>query len=339
MFAFRSSPHTHGRRDTGWIMRQVMLAAVPAIAIMLWQFGFGVLFNLAIAMGTALLVEGIMLRQRQRPVRFFLKDGSALLTALLLAIAIPPTAPWWLTVVGVVFAIAIAKQLYGGLGNNPFNPAMAGYVLLLISFPVQMTSWLAPIGVGELQPNLLQAAQITFSSSFNGQPIDAFTMATPLDSLRTGLINGQTTSEIITQPIFGWVGGSGWELINLALLLGGIYMLSRRVIEWRIPLAVLLGLLVPATLFYAFSPDQFASPLMHLFSGGTMLGAFFIATDPVSASTTPKGRLIFGAGVGLLIWLIRSFGQYPDAVAFAVLLMNMAAPAIDHLTRTRAYGH
>jgi electron transport complex protein RnfD len=265
-----------------------------------------------------------------------LQDGSALLTGVLLALALPPLAPWWIPVVGSLFAIVIAKQLYGGLGYNPFNPAMAGYVVLLISFPRELSLWPA---TGHVL-GLLDSLQLVFAGNLpDTLTLDAITMATPLDAVKTRLGLSETLTEIHDTAVFGSFAGAGWEWLNLWFLLGGLWLLQQKVIKWQIPAGMLAGLFLTALLFYAWNPDIYASPLFHLFSGAAMLGAFFIATDPVSASTTPRGRLYFGFGIGVLTYVIRTWGGYPDGVAFAVLLMNMAAPTIDYYTRPRVFGH
>ncbi|MEQ4530773.1 MAG: electron transport complex subunit RsxD, partial [Mixta sp.] len=238
--------------------------------------------------------------------------------------------------------------LYGGLGQNPFNPAMIGYVVLLISFPVQMTSWLPPQALQSVTPGLLDSLSMIFTHhTLAGDTmqqlqlgVDGVSQATPLDNFKTGLRAGHSADQLLAQPIYGGViAGLGWQWVNVAFLLGGLFLLATRTIRWHIPLSFLLSLALCATLGWFFSPDTLASPVIHLFSGATMLGAFFILTDPITASTTNKGRLIFGALVGLLVWLIRSFGGYPDGVAFAVLLANICVPLIDYYTQPRVYGH
>lgn len=335
-----SSPHVHGPGAVSKVMHQVSLALVPALAAYTWLFGWGVVLNVLIAAAVALVSEALVLKLRNRPVANTLADGSALVTALLLAIALPPLAPWWLTTVGVAFAIILAKQLYGGLGYNPFNPAMIGYVVLLISFPLEMTSWLAP---GELREGSLSfagAVSYVFSGSLPGTAeLDSLTMATPLDTMKTQLGMELTLDEIKASAVFGKLGGSGWEVVNGLILLGGLYLLFRRIISWHVPVAMLGSLFLAAGVFHLLNPDHYPGPLFHLFSGGAMLGAFFIATDPVSGATSDKGRLWFGAGVGILTFIIRTWGGYPDGIAFSVLLMNMAAPTIDYYTQPRVFGH
>ena len=348
VFRIASSPYTHNQRQTSRIMLLVTLATIPGIAAQLWFFGWGTLIQLILAIVSALLAEGLVLKLRKQSVSTILADNSALLTGLLLAISIPSFAPWWMVVLGTLFAVIIAKQLYGGLGHNPFNPAMIGYVVLLISFPVQMTSWLPPHDIARTVPGLLDALQVIFTGhSTTGATMDALRMgvdgisqATPLDTFKTSLHAGHSVEQIMQYPISsGVLAGAGWQWVNLGYLAGGIFLLSQNTIRWHIPVSFLLSLTLCATLGWIFAPQTFLAPQLHLLSGATMLGAFFILTDPVTASTTNKGRLIFGALAGLLVWLIRSFGGYPDGVAFAVLLANITVPLIDYYTRPRVYGH
>ena len=323
-----SSPHARGKQSTGQIMRQVMVATLPGLIALVWLFGPGPLFTVAFAIAVAIGFEAGILKLRNKPIALYLADYSAVVTALLLALALPPTAPWWLILIGVGFSIVIAKHLYGGLGMNPFNPAMVGYVVLLISFPVAMTQWLP----AHHSVSLEQAWQ----SFLGSQVLDGVTSATPLDVVRTLAGDADALSAADTHGAFGALG---WEWVNLAFLLGGLYLLARGIIKWHLPVAFLLGLACPALLAWWIDPHQYASPLFHLFSGATMLGAFFIITDPVSGATSRLGQIIFAALVGLLVWIIRSVGGYPDAVAFAVLLLNLCVPFIDYYTRTRPYGH
>ena len=339
-FPTQSSPYLPATNDVSRLMVQVMLALVPGALCLFWFFGWGVLINLAVATATAVVAEAGALKLRGRTVLPILSDGSAVLTGLLLGLALPPLAPWWIPFIGAAFAIVVAKQLYGGLGYNPFNPAMVGYVVLIISFPLQMTLWSAPHGSDGEMLSLVDTLGLVFGQlPPAGATLDAVTMATPLDSYKTQIGQNLTWSEIVSGPLFGRFAGYGWEWINFAFLLGGLWLWQRRAIRWHIPLAMLTGLFVAALLFYIADADSFASPLFHLFSGATMLGAFFIATDPVSAATTPRGRLYYGAGIGVLVYLIRTWGGYPDGVAFAVLLMNMAAPTIDYYSQPRVFGH
>lgn len=330
-----SSPHFPVAGGVAIMMQKVMLALIPGTACAVWLFGWGVLINILLAALTALAAEALVLKLRRRRVVASLLDGSALLTAVLLALALPPLTPWWIPVIGTLFAIVVAKQLYGGLGYNPFNPAMAGYVVLLISFPLELTQWTAPGNY----PGLLDTLALAFTDAARtGIDLDALSTATPMDTIKTRLGLNETLGEIHSTVLFGYVGGRAWEWVNLGFLFGGLWLLQARVIQWQIPAGMLGGLFAMAAVFYLFNPDSYTSPAFHLFSGAAMLGAFFIATDPVTASTTPRGRLIYGAGIGILTYLIRTWGGYPDGVAFAVLLMNMAAPTIDHYTRPRVFG-
>ncbi|WP_404340488.1 electron transport complex subunit RsxD [Pseudoalteromonas mariniglutinosa] len=342
-----SSPHNHSQKSLSQLMLTVIAACIPGLVAQVYFFGSGVLIQLMLALITVSVCEAAILLLRKRPIWPTLSDGSAWLTAVLLALSIPPLAPWWVIVIGCLFAIVIVKQLYGGLGFNLFNPAMAAYVLLLISFPVQMTSWL-PV-------NDLLATPISFEQQlmviFNGYSnagfsvdqlrvaIDGTTMATPLDTIKTDVAHQLTVTESFTKPVFNEWLGVGWGWVNFAFLMGGIYLLKARVINWHIPVSFIAALALCSSIGYIASPGTEAGVVFHLFSGATMLGAFFIATDPVSAATTNRGRLIYGALIGLLVYLIRTFGGYPDAIAFSVLLLNMAVPLIDYYTQPRTYGH
>lgn len=332
-----SSPFLSGTNRVTLQMLQVIVALIPAIIALVYFFGPSVLITITFAIVIALLAEALMLKLRHRPIKPFLMDGSAVVTAVLLAIALPPLAPWWITTVGILFAIIFAKHLYGGLGYNPFNPAMIAYVLLLISFPLEMTTWLPVASLSEHHLNLSTAFQIIFNGQFSGG-IDTLSGATPLDAMKTQIGLLQMPSQIIQQPLFGTFAGKGWEWVNIWLAIGGLFLLYRRVISWHIPVAMLLALTFISYVTWVLAPEITGSPLFHLLSGGTMLGAFFIATDPVTAATTIKGRLVFGAGVGLLIYIIRIWGGYPDGVAFAVLIMNMLVPLIDYYTQPKVYG-
>ena len=329
-----TSPHTHGPMSTSRVMQNVLLATVPGVIVLTHFFGFGTLVNIIWASILAIAFEALALSLRKRPLGFYLGDYSAVVTAVLLGIALPPYAPWWLIAVGIASAILMAKHLYGGLGYNPFNPAMVGYVVLLISFPVQMTSWAAPRGVGEL-PGLMEALQACFTPA----NFDAVTMATPLDVLKQN--NSLLMEDLWQQNVqFGRWAGIGWEWASLAFLAGGLWLLYQRIFTWHAPVAMLGAVALMAALFYdGGSSASGGSPLFHLLSGATMFGAFFIVTDPVSSAVSTRGRLVYGALIGLLVYLIRVYGNYPDAVAFAVLIMNFAAPFIDQYTQPRTYGH
>ena len=340
-FALKPPPHALPTTSVPVVMRHVIYALVPAMIAYVWYFGWGICVTLLFATAAAWGSEAIMLRLRGRPVRPALMDGTAAVTAVLLAFAIPPLAPWWLPVVGAVSAIVLAKHLYGGMGANLFNPAMVGYVILLISFPVEMTYWLPPRTAELGLPSIGAWDALGFALTgtlSQGLDIDAITQATPLDVVREGLGNMQTLVEVQAGPLFGGVGGRGWEWINGLIALGGLYLLFRGIIRWHIPVSMLVAMVAIAAVFHTLDASRYASASFHLFSGASLLGAFFIATDPVSAATTDRGRLIYGAGIGILTYAIRTWGGYPDGVAFAVLLMNATVPLLDRYTRPRIYG-
>ncbi len=336
-----SSPFIFASNSVTRIMIWVVLALIPGIVAQVIYFGWGVIINAAIAIASALLFETLILSLRKRPVAPSLLDGSAIVTALLLAISLPPLTPWWIPFVGTGFAIVIAKHLYGGLGYNPFNPAMIGYAMLLIAFPKQMTAWLLPVMLADHPLTFSQLLQYSLHTHLpNSLSLDAVTGASPLDLVKTQTRLGQTIPMVLEQSSnrFGSLAGIGWEWINVWFLVGGLVLMARRIISWHIPLAMLTALIVMAGIFYLIDPNLYASPLFHLMSGATMLGAFFIATDPVTAATTVKGRLVYGALIGVLLYIIRQWGGYPDAIAFAVLLINMAVPTIDYYTKPRVFG-
>ena len=338
-FVTITSPHTDRPNSVTVTMLWVIIALVPGAAAMTWYFGWGIVIHMLLASAAAVAAEALVLRLRGRPVVPAVSDLSAVVTALLLAIALPPLLPWWLTVLGIVFAIVVAKHLYGGIGYNPFNPAMIGYVLLLVSYPVEMTTWLPPIMLNQHPLDLMQTMNAIFGGTLPpGLDWDALSMATPLDEMRNQLNQNRMISEIRRSPLWGDFGGLGWEWVGNWYLLGGLILLYKRIISWHIPVAMLGSVLFMAMLFHFLDQESHPFGLFHIFSGGTLLGAFFIATDPVSAATTRKGQLIYGTCIGLITYVIRRWGGYPDAVAFAVLLMNMAAPTIDYYTQPRVFG-
>ena len=335
------SPHITVDLHVQDVMRKVLLALLPGALLAIYYFGWGVLVNILIASTVCVASEAIMLKLRHRPVKTTLLDLSALVTAVLLALALPPLAPWWLTTIASLFAIVVAKQLYGGLGFNLFNPAMVGYIVVMTSFPREMTYWTPPLGVADSWLSLGDTLRIMFSGA-DASTIDAVTMATPIDTLKTQLgleIDiDSTRGSAQYGPLFGSLSGVGWQWINLTFLAGGIWLVKQKVADWRIPTAMLLTLGFIANIMAVVDYATYSSTLFHLLSGGTMLAAFFIATDPVSASTTPRGRWIYGAGIGALTYVIRTWGGYPDGIAFAVVLMNMAAPIIDYYTKPKTFG-
>lgn len=341
-FTRAEAPYLTPTANVAGIMLQVLLALVPAAFAHVWYFGPGILFNLIVAAVFCVAGEALMMRARGRDPMLALADFSALVTAALLAFALPSLTPWWVTATGALFAVVVAKHLYGGIGFNVFNPAMAGYVVILVAFPMQMNLWVAP-SMGDIDYISLSIPQTLMYTLTGVLPdalsFDAVSRATPLDAMQSGLRSLQTYAEIRTNPMMGDFGGRGWEWISNFIAIGGFWLLLKKIIRWQIPTGVMLGLLLPAGVMYLVDPGTNASPGFHLFSGATILCAFFIATDPVSAATSPKGRFVYGLGVGLLIYAIRRWGAYADGVAFAILLMNMATPAIDYLTRPHIVGH
>lgn len=332
---FAPAPYLLKDASVSQVMTQVCIALIPGIAAYAWLVGPAILVQLVIASLAALVAEALMLRVRGKPLAMFLSDGSAVVTAWLIALTFPPLAPWWLVATGTVFAIVVAKHLYGGLGQNPFNPAMIAFAVCIVAFPALMSQWPS---VG-LQLSLIDQINVVFGWT---PRVDALSGATPLDAMKTALKLGEGSVEIESllsnQDIYGNFAGRGWEWVAGGYLLGGLWMWQRKLITWHVPASFIGAVVLISGALWLYNPAQFASPLFHLFSGGAMLGAFFIATDPVSGCTTPRGKLYFGAGAGLLAYIIRVFGGYPDGVAFAVLLMNLSAPLIDLLTQPRIFG-
>jgi electron transport complex protein RnfD len=274
----------------------------------------------------ALGFEALMLSWRRRPMRVFLGDLSAVLTAVLFALCVPPWAPWWISAVAMAAAIIFGKHIYGGLGHNVFNPAMVGYAVVLICFPRELGAWPGAEGA-----TLAQGLRGVFGMA---APWDTLAQATPLDQVRSALSQGLTLGEALVRAQAR--NGHGW--VALAFVLGGAVLLARRVIAWHVPCGVLVGVALVALPLWLIDSDRHASPWFHWGAGAAMLGAFFIATDPVTGAATPRGRWVFGLGVGAVTVLIRSFGAYPDGVAFAVLLMNGVAPLLDRTLQPRVYG-
>ncbi len=337
-----ASPHTHGNNSVGKIMLIVWLALLPASLMGIYTFGWPVFNLFLITTVTVLGAEVLALKLAAQPVRPTLMDGSALLTGWLLAMTLPPWAPWWIAVVGGLFAIVVGKQVFGGIGQNLFNPAMLGRVALLIAFPLEMTTWVTPMPItSAAAPSFIDSLVITFAGA---EQIDSITGATVLGHVKTELGLGHGVAESLSgyysssDAGLGMMRGSMGETSALLLLLGGIVLLALRIISWHIPVAMLGTLALLATIMSLLDPHHYLPASVHLLSGAAMLGAFFIATDPVGSPSSVKGQLIFGAGCGLLIYVIRTWAGFPEGVAFAVLLMNSATPLIDHYVRPRIYG-
>ncbi|AMN46296.1 electron transporter RnfG [Steroidobacter denitrificans] len=349
IFDTAAPPHVVASNSVGRVMRTVLYALVPAVLMHVACFGIGLLIQILLGTLTALACEALALKLRRRPLMPFLSDGSAVLTAVLLALCLPPLAPWWLIVTGTAFAILLVKHAYGGLGRNIFNPAMAGYAILLVSFPLQLMQWLPPQPPTQRMDHILerQATRLnlpetlkTIATGALPQRLswDTVTSPTPLTALRESLNRDMTLDEPHA-PAADPLGLDAWRWINLAVLAGGLWLLAARIIRWHIPVAMLGAIAGCASIMAALDPGSCAGPIFHLTSGASLLGAFFIATDPVSAATSNRGRLIYAAGIGVLTYVIRTWGGYPDGVAFAVLLMNLSVPLIDRLTIPRIYGH
>jgi len=332
-----SSPYVAPGNSLKRLMIQVIVALLPGTIAYAWFFGPGVIVNIGLAIIFALAFEAGVLKLRAKPILPHLTDFSAVVAAWLFALCLPMHAPWWLVAVGIGFAMIAGKHLYGGLGFNPFNPAMVGYVVLLISFPREMTTWYLPAAVSGETLSLAESIAYSLGSVDIGQ-WDALSSATPLDQVKTGVGQNIPIDEIRQAPLFGSYGGRGWEWIALWWFVGGVYLLVTKTIRWHIPLSLLSAVLSMALIFYLVDPAVYASPLFHLLSGAVVIGAFFIATDPVSAATTDLGRIYYGLMIGCLIYVIRVWGGYPDGIAFAVLLANMCVPLIDYYTQPRVYG-
>ena len=334
-----SPPHTRDGSSVAGMMFRVCLALTPALLCHIWYFGWGIVIQCLLSTAAALLCEWVVLLLRKKPISFFLTDGSVIVTAMLFSFTISPYTPWWVSCSGIFFAVVFAKHLYGGLGHNPFNPAMAGYIFVLLCFPAQLNVF-PVIGDGSHDlPRLLDCFRIIFSGVGTGAGgFDGLSGASPLNHMKSQLGLMAMVSEIRTDAMYGTVAGRGYEFVNLALFGGGIMLLFMGVIRWRIPVTVLTGIFITSTLFYFYDNDAYASPVFHLFAGGTMLAAFFIATDPVTAPATPRGSLLYGLLIGFLAYVIRAWGGYPDGFAFAVLIANSASPMLAHYTRPRILG-
>ncbi len=315
-----SSPHIHSGETTTGVMRAVLYSLLPACGVAVYYFGPSALSVLLIATLGCLASEAVCQRLMGQPVT--LGDGSAAITGVLLALNLPPSSPWWLTLLGAVIAIAIGKQVYGGLGSNPFNPALVARVVLLISFPVQMTTWSAPAPLGS--------------------GLDLVTTATPLGEWKNAvMLTGQLPAEMqgsMANYFLGNMPGCIGEVSALALLLGAAYLFYRRILTWHIPTAFVGTVVVLSGLFWLINPAKYPDPVFHLLTGGLILGAFYMATDMVTTPVSTRGMLLFGAGCGFLTVVIRLFGGYPEGVSFAILLMNAATPLIDRYARPRTFG-
>lgn len=337
-----SGPYAHGQAGVARTMVLVMVALLPATSFGVFLYGWPALSLLLTTLAAAIVFEAVCLNLAGKPVGRHLKDGSAVLTGWLLALTLPPWAPWWIGVVGAGIAIVIGKQAFGGIGQNLFNPAMVGRTALLVAFPLEMTTFVAPTPLSSANAREVFGGLAT---TFQGRlEPDAISSATPLSYLKTELGRGEsldTALSIVFEPmtaLTGFMPGSLGETSALLILLGGLFLLFKRVITWHIPASMIGALAILASVFHGVDPDRYAGPLVHLLSGATFLGAFFIATDLVTSPVTSRGQLLFGAGCGVLVFVIRTWAAYPEGVAFAVVIMNALTPLIDRYVRPRVYG-
>lgn len=331
------APYMNNRSSVSIVMLKVMIALLPGIAVYVYLYGIGIGIQLILATITAWITEYVMLKIRAYQARPFLLDGSVTVTAWLLALSFPPLAPWWMIVLATAFAVIVAKHLYGGLGHNLFNPAMVGFAVMMIAYPQEMSRYITPS-----MADLLDVKDTLHYIFLGIMPkhlsLDAMVSATPLDQMKTALLAKAILHDGAV-PLFVLKGAAGMEWVAIAYLLGGLFLLQQRLIPWQIPLGVIMGVSVLAIPLHFYAPMKYASIFVHLLSGGTLLCAFFIATDPVTAPATVWGRGIFAFAVGALTYVIRVFGGFPDGIAFAVLMMNMAVPLIDQYTRPAVFGH
>jgi Na+-translocating ferredoxin:NAD+ oxidoreductase subunit D len=337
----KSGAHIGAKASVSHIMWQVMLALTPATVFGLWLFGWPAINLFIITVLSAIFFEAVCIGLQGKAVKPVIRDGSAILTAWLLAMTLPPWAPWWVGVVGSALAIILGKQVYGGLGQNLFNPAMLARVALLISFPIELTTWanVSPLFFSN-SPGLIESWHITFSGIDN---LDATTGATTLGYIKTEFSQNHLLSESLKEysgllNFIGWGRGSLSETSVILLGAGGVWLVRQGIIQWHIPASLLLTVVILGSIFHLIDDQHYVSPLLHLSSGGLILTAFFIATDYVTSPNTTTGQIVFGVGCGFLIFVIRTWGAYPEGAAFAVLLMNSATPLIDYYIRPRIYG-
>lgn len=318
------SPHISGNQQVNSMMYGVIVSLIPAFLVTLYMFGIGALIVTCVCVLTCVLSE-LLIQKYILNSAVRIKDGSAMVTGILLAFNLPSNIPWWMAVIGCVFAIGIGKMAYGGLGNNPFNPALAGRVFLLISFPVQMTSWPLPI-----------ASRLQY--------INAVTGPTPLNILKESVRNGENVSKIMDQIpghmqlFLGQMGGSLGEVSALALLVGFLWLLYKRIITWHIPVVMITTIFAFTGILWLYDPTANATPLFHILTGGVMLGAIYMATDLVTSPMTRKGMIIYAAGIGVITVIIRKFGAYPEGVSFAILIMNAFVPLINKYIKPKRFG-
>jgi len=315
------SPHIHSADSTQKIMYRVVYAMIPALIWSVFVFGIDALRVTLIAVAACLAFE-FLIQKYLMKIKPTVTDGSALITGILIAFNVPSNLPWWIVVIGSLAAVGIGKLSFGGLGNNIFNPALVGRVFMLISFPAQMTSWPVNTRSG----------------------IDAVTSATPLGIIKEGISNGTPVSELsknlpsTVEMLFGEIGGSLGEISAVLLILGGIYLLFKKVITWHIPVSVIATVALVAAVFWLVNPEIYINPLYHVLTGGLMLGAIFMATDMVTSPMNPKGQIIYGVGIGIITILIRIYGAYPEGISFAILIMNALVPLLNRYIKPKRFG-
>ncbi len=321
LFTVSPSPHIHSEETTRKIMYRVVYAMIPALLWSVFVFGLDALWITLIAVAACLAFEYVIQKYLLK-VSPSINDGSALITGILLAFNVPANLPWWIMIIGALIAVGVGKLSFGGIGSNVFNPALVGRVFMLISFPVHMTSW--PV------------------ASDDG--IDALTTATPLGIIKQGLTAGTPVSELTSElpssvgMLLGNMSGSLGEVSALLLILGGLYMLYKKVITWHIPVSIIATVAAVAAIFWIIDPQSYVSPIYHVLTGGLMLGAIFMATDMVTSPMTTRGQLIFGAGIGIITISIRLFGAYPEGISFAILIMNAFTPLINNYVKPKRFG-
>lgn len=336
-----TSPHRHDGSSVRTKMLWVCVSLIPGIACYTWFFGPGIIIQCILAIVFALLVESVLLKIRKQKLSVFLQDGSVYVTAILFALMISPFTPWWINFIGICFGLVFAKHLYGGLGNNIFNPAATAYVFILLCFPVAMNQWPSAIDSPTQESSIKNSFNYIFlipDDSDSGNNFDSTSGATPLADMQNRLEAMEMVNEIQTSSQYGNYAGKGWEWVSMFYLLGGIGLIALGVISWHIPVAILGSVFAFSLIFNMYDTNLYPSSLFHILSGGCMLAAFFVATDPVTASATPIGKLIYGTIIGGLIYAIRSWGAYPDGVAFAIIIANGLVPMIDEYTRPYIIG-
>jgi electron transport complex protein RnfD len=326
LLTISASPHVHGDQSTKKIMWGVIYSMIPAMLVSIYFFGIDAMRVIFLSVAASIFFEWLIQKYLIKAENT-ISDGSAIITGVLLAFNVPANLPWWIIIIGALVAIGMGKMSFGGLGKNPFNPALVGRVFLLISFPVQMTSWPKPMPV------------------FNGLA-DAITGPTALGIMKEGLSAGKSVQELMASPempgyvnlLTGDMAGSLGEMSAIAILLGGLYMLWRKIITWEIPVSMLLSVVIFSGIFWLIDPTAYVNPLFHLLTGGMMLGAIYMATDMVSSPMTSKGQLVYGVGIGIITIIIRVWGAYPEGVSFAILIMNATVPLINNAFKPTRFG-